>query len=157
MTKEEQVSDICRPVIEGMGLEWVGVEYHHGRHATLRIYLDKEGGIAMDDVVAATEQLNPLLDVHDPIGGMYTLEVSSPGLDRPLFTLEHYKRFVGSLVKINVRVAVNKRRRFEGTLIAVDEETQKISIEFQVGKEKLVEHLALDNIEKGRLVPVFED
>lgn len=157
MTKEEQVAAICRPVVESMGLEWVGVEYHHGRHALLRIYLDKEGGIGMDDVVAATEQLNPLLDVHDPIGGMYTLEVSSPGLDRPLFELEHYKRFVGQLAKINVRVAVNKRRRFEGVIVAVDEENQTISLEFMAGKEREVAQLALDNIEKGRLVPVFED
>lgn len=156
MSKEAEITDLCRPFVESMGLEWVGVEYrHHSRDALLRIYLDKEGGISMDDIVAATEELNPFLDAHDPIGGMYTLEVSSPGLDRPLFALRDFERFIGHRAKINLRVAMERRRRFEGVITAVEGENIHLTIE--EGKEQRMQILPYSNIDKARLVPIFED
>ena len=88
MSREERVTELLKPVVESMGFEWVGVEYHHNSvNAILRIYVDRpEGGIDMEGVVEVTEAVNPILDVEDPINAPYTLEVSSPGLDRPLFS-----------------------------------------------------------------------
>lgn len=156
MTREEAVEGICRPVVEGMGFEWVGVEYHHNsQNAILRIYVDRhEGGIAMDEVVAITEQINPLLDVEDPIGGMYTLEVSSPGLDRPLFTLEHYAKFTGRAAKVTLKRALDRRRRFEGEIVAARD--GQVVLKIQEGKEWREVALEFANIDKARLVPVFD-
>ena len=135
MSREQVIEELCRPVVEGMGFEWVGVEYHHNsQNAILRIYVDRpEGGIAMDDVVAVTEQINPLLDVEDPISGMYTLEVSSPGLDRPLFTPAHYEKFVGREAKVTLKRALDRRRRFEGEILRVEGENVVLNI--REGKE----------------------
>lgn len=156
MSREQVVEDICRPVVEGMGFEWVGVEYHHNsQNAILRIYVDRpEGGIAMDEVVAVTEQINPLLDVEDPIGGMYTLEVSSPGLDRPLFTLEQYARFVGREAKVTLKRALDRRRRFEGEIVAAAD--GQVTLKIAEGKEWREVVLEFANIDKARLVPVFD-
>ena len=156
MTREKVVEELCRPVVEGMGFEWVGVEYHHNsQNAILRIYVDRhEGGIAMDEVVAITEQINPLLDVEDPIGGMYTLEVSSPGLDRPLFTLAQYEKFIGREAKVTLKRALDRRRRFEGEIVAVKDGNVVLNI--QDGKQRREVALDFANIDKARLVPVFD-
>lgn len=156
MSREQVIEDLCRPVVEGMGFEWVGVEYHHNsQNAILRIYVDRpEGGIAMDDVVAVTEQINPLLDVEDPISGMYTLEVSSPGLDRPLFTPAHYEKFVGREVKVTLKRALDRRRRFEGEIVKV--EGENVFLKIREGKEWRDVMLEFANIDKARLVPVFD-
>lgn len=159
MTREEAVAALCQPVVEAMGYEWVGVEYHHNsRNAILRIYVDKpEGGIGMDDVVAVTEQINPMLDVEEPIKAAYTLEVSSPGLDRPLFTLPQFGRFIGHEVKIGVYHAIEGQRKFTGQIVAVDESAQTVSLLFAKSRDEKVITIAFDNIDKARLVPVFED
>lgn len=159
MSREEQVSELCQPLVESMGYEWVGVQYlHHPRNAILRIYVDRpEGGITMEDVVAVTEQLNPLLDVEEPIKGMYTLEVSSPGLDRPLFTLAQFARFIGVPVKLNVHQAVAGQRKFSGEIAAVDLEGETVELLFTHSKAQSRITLDYANIDKARLVPVFED
>ncbi|MDO4777143.1 MAG: ribosome maturation factor RimP [Cardiobacteriaceae bacterium] len=156
MSREEVVEALCRPVVEGMGFEWVGVEYHHNsQNAILRIYVDRpEGGIAMDDVVAVTEQINPLLDVEDPISGMYTLEVSSPGLDRPLFTLAHYEKFIGREAKVTLKRALDRRRRFEGEIVKVED--GNVILNIRDGKEWREVAVEFANIDKARLVPVFD-
>lgn len=159
MSREERVAELCRPLVESMGYEWVGVKYHHNtRNAILRIYVDKpEGGIGIDDIVEVTEQINPLLDVEDPISAEYTLEVSSPGLDRPLFELAHFAQFVGAQVKLTTRRAVAGQRKFTGVIEAVDATAQQISLRLPEAKAQPVVMLDYDNIDKARLVPVFED
>lgn len=162
MSREDKITQLCQPVVESMGFEWVGVEFHpNSVNSILRIYVDKpEGGITMDDVVLVTEQINPLLDVEEPINMAYTLEVSSPGLDRPLFTLEHFERFIGQEVKINTRQGIERRRKFAGKIIAVDKDNRLITIGLKKDKkqqDKLNINIVLDNIEKARLVPVFND
>ena len=108
----------------------------------------------MDEVAAITEQINPLLDVEDPIGGMYTLEVSSPGLDRPLFTLAQYEKFIGREAKVTLKRALDRRRRFEGEIVAVKDGNVVLNI--QDGKERREVALDFANIDKARLVPVFD-
>lgn len=158
MSKEEAISALCRPVVEEMGFEWVGVEYHHHlQHAVLRIYVDRVGGgISMDEVVAITEQLNPLLDVEEPISGHYTLEVSSPGLDRPLFTLAQFEQFIGEQVRFVLKRPIDRRRKFSATLTAVNTQTAEIVVTLPAGQTPAELVIAFDNIDRARLQPSWD-
>ena len=157
MSREEKVTELLKPVVESMGFAWVGVEYHHNSvNSILRIYVDRpEGGIDMDGVVAVTEAVNPILDVEDPINAPYTLEVSSPGLDRPLFAFADFVRFAGQTVKLNLHTPLGKRRRFEGVIAATDEAVQRITLQIPNGKETETVEIDFANVDKARLVPVF--
>ena len=96
-----QLWDLLEPVVTGMGYELVEIEYNPGsRHGLLRLYIDHEDGIVLDDCTDVSHQVSALLDVEDPIAGRYSLEVSSPGLDRPLRGIKDYERFTGEIVKI---------------------------------------------------------
>ena len=109
----------------------------------------------MDGVVAVTEAVNPILDVEDPINAPYTLEVSSPGLDRPLFAFADFVRFTGQTVKLNLHTPLGKRRRFEGVIAATDEAVQRITLQIPNGKETETVEIDFANVDKARLVPVF--
>lgn len=107
-----------------MGYELVGVQWH-GRGGTsglVRIYIDHPDGIRLDDCSAVSRQLGALLDVEDPVPGRYDLEVSSPGLDRPLLTLAHFERFVGHKARLKLTEKLQDRRRLEGVLAGVQGE-----------------------------------
>ena len=106
--------------VEALGFELVGIGFIRGRTSTLRIYIDSEDGINVDDCADVSHQVSAVLDVEDPITVAYNLEVSSPGLDRPLFTAEHYARFVGAEVTLVLRMAVQNRRKWQGVIKAVD-------------------------------------
>src|SRR5206468_8427014 len=114
----DQVREICERVAADFGLEVVEVELKGGGKArTLRIYLDKPGGVTLDDCATVSREVGTILDVEDVIpGGQYTLEVSSPGLDRKLVKASDYERFTGSLVKLQTRDAINGSRNFQGRL-----------------------------------------
>ncbi len=157
MSREENVTELLKPVVESMGFEWVGVEYHHNSvNAILRIYVDRpEGGIDMDGVVAVTEAVNPILDVEDPINAPYTLEVSSPGLDRPLFSFADFVRFTGETAKVQLHAPVGNRRRFEGVIESTDEAAQRITFAVQQGRAVEAVEVDFANVDKARLVPVF--
>ena len=100
-----------------MGYELWGVEYYpKGKASVLRIYIDNESGITLDDCTRVSGQLAGVLDVHDPIRGQYELEVSSPGLDRPLFTLEQFARYQGFQVKLRLRTKLEGRKNFTGRI-----------------------------------------
>lgn len=117
----EAIHQIVEPVVNAMGLQLWGVEYiGQGRHTLLRIYIDKEGGINVEDCAEASHQISSILDVEDPIASEYTLEVSSPGLDRMLFTPEQAKAYVGATVKLRLSENFAGRRNFTGTLTAVE-------------------------------------
>jgi ribosome maturation factor RimP len=144
----DQLQAIIAPAIEALGFELLGIEYlAQGRHSLLRLYIDSESGIDVDDCATVSHQVSAVLDVEDPIHGEYTLEVSSPGLDRPLFSLEHYQRFLGEMVKLRLHMAVEGRRKFTGLLKAA--EGDEICVEVD-GEEY---HIPIDNIEKANLVP----
>lgn len=102
--KDQQITDLLGATIEALGFELWGVEYlSQGRHSLLRIYIDAEQGISVDDCALVSHQVSAVLDVEDPISGEYTLEVSSPGMDRLLFRLDQYPGFVGEVVDVRLR------------------------------------------------------
>lgn len=146
----EKVQKIVAPVVESLGYELVGIEYIQAKGGMLRVYIDSPQGIKIDDCQAVSEQLSATLDVEDPIRGNYTLEVSSPGLDRPLFTAEHFERFAGEQVKISVMAPVNGQRKFTGQLKGMRDN----DVVLAVGGEEVC--LPLDDIQQARLVPQFD-
>ncbi len=141
---------MVQPSVEALGFEFVGLDYRaQGRHSLLRIYIDAEQGINVDDCALVSRQVSAVLDVEDPITGEYTLEVSSPGIERPLFTAEHYRAYVGERLEIRTTVPVDGRRNFVGTLAAADDDAVDVEIDGQVYK------LALIQIDRARLKPQF--
>ena len=145
-----QLWDLLEPVVTGMGYELVEIEYNPGSwHGLLRLYIDHEDGIVLDDCTEVSHQVSALLDVEDPIHGRYSLEVSSPGMDRPLRGIKDYERFTGEIVKIKTGMAIDGRRNFKGRLCGV--EGDEINIECD-GQQF---YLPLASIEKARLVPEF--
>lgn len=144
------LQSLIEPVVTALGYELVGIELlPGGRGSLLRLYIDHENGITLADCERVSHQVSGLLDVEDPVQGQYTLEVSSPGLDRPMFTLEHFNRFVGRLANVQLNTMLNGRRRYKGIIKSVDGE----KIILIVGDEEL--SLTLDMIEKAKLVPEF--
>jgi ribosome maturation factor RimP len=117
-----QVTEIVLPILESLGMELVDVEFDKvGRDGVLRLFIDKEGGINLDDCAGVSRELSAVLDVEDVIPGHYSLEVSSPGLERPLKKPADYERFVGGLVRVRTFEplpddAGNKRKTFVGRL-----------------------------------------
>lgn len=141
--------DMLEPAVTALGCELVGIEYHpSGKQSLLRVYIDKPDGVTVDDCSAVSYQVSGLLDVEDPIPGHYTLEVSSPGLDRPLFQARDFERFAGQQVKVRMRFPVEGQRNFRGLLQGLHE--QQVVIEEQDGKRV---SLPLDQVEQARLVP----
>lgn len=136
-------------VVEAMGYELVGIEFHaHRDNSLLLIYIDSENGINLDDCQRVSHQLSGVLEVEDPITGRYTLEVSSPGLDRPLFEVGHFIRFAGSEVRIQLRELLDGRRKLIGRLLGMRD--NEVVIVDSEGREWRV---PLERIEKARLVP----
>jgi ribosome maturation factor RimP len=136
------------PAVRALGYELVGVEHLVGKRRSLvRVYIDSEAGIALQDCERVSRQLSGILDVEDPLRGTYTLEVSSPGLDRPLYTLEHYARFMGQLVRVELKQPVAGRRRFVGQLAAVEAGDVRIT---EDGRDYSIPFVM---IHKARLVP----
>jgi ribosome maturation factor RimP len=148
---ESKLTDLVRAVVEPMGYECVGVEHDTGSTgaAVLRVYIDHADGIGLDDCEAVSHQLSGALDVADPIAGQYDLEVSSPGLDRPLFQLEHFRRFIGARVRIRLAEKLNGRRRFDGRIAGVEGD----AVLLDADGERLA--LPFARIDTARLVPEF--
>ena len=147
---KDSLTELVASAVEPLGYELLGVEYlSQGRHSVLRVYLDSPEGITLDDCERASRQISAVLDVEDPIHGQYTLEVSSPGVDRPLFTADHYRRFQGQPVSLRTRTPVEGRRKFTGTITGVTDETVTLA-DLESGEHRTLE---LDNIEKANLVP----
>lgn len=115
-----ELGNLLEPAIDALGFRLWGIEYiPQGRHSLLRVYLDKDGGIDIEDCTLASRQISSILDVEDPISGEYTLEVSSPGLDRTLFTLDQFREYLGWQVTLRLTENFEKRRKFTGQLKAV--------------------------------------
>lgn len=146
--KVAQLETIIAPVVTGLGYELWGIEYlPQGKHSLLRIYIDAEPGITLDDCEVVSRQLSAVFDVEEPIRGHYSLEVSSPGLDRPLFTAAQYQRYLGQAVQCRMRRPHEGRRNFKGTLQAVDADTIVVALD-----DGEAVTLALADIDKGHLV-----
>lgn len=146
----ETLTDLLEPVMNGLGYELWELEFVPGRTALLRLYIDRPEGIDVDDCERVSRAVSAALDQHDPIPGEYTLEVSSPGLDRVLRKPAHFARFVGEPVKLEMTQPVNGRRRFAGRLLSADE--REIGVEV----DGVVHQLPISGVSKARLVPVFD-
>ncbi|QBH95301.1 ribosome maturation factor RimP [Limnobaculum zhutongyuii] len=148
-TLEQKLTELISAPVEALGFELVGIEFIRGRQSTLRIYIDSENGINVDDCADVSHQVSAVLDVEDPITTAYNLEVSSPGLERPLFTAAHYERFINEDVSLTLRMGVQNRRRWAGKIKSVEGEIITLDVE---GKDEV---FALSNIQKANLVPHF--
>ncbi len=147
MTSEELIR-LLEPHIERLGYEVTDLELKlGGRDGVLRVFIDKPGGVGLDDCENVSHQISALLDVEDPIPGHYVLEVSSPGLDRRLTKVEHFRRYTGEDVRIKLRFPVEGRRNFRGALKAVDEESIEVEVDGQSHR------LPIATIASARLVP----
>lgn len=114
------ITELIDTTIQALGLDLWGVELlQQGKYSLLRIYIEREEGVTIEDCEKVSRQVSALLDVEDPIAGEYTLEVSSPGMDRPLFLIEHYSQYVGSEVDLKLRRSLDGRRKFKGQIIKV--------------------------------------
>jgi len=142
---------LLEPGVNALGFELVDVELAGSGHGSiLRVYIDSPRGITVDDCAAVSRQLSAVLDVEDPIRESYMLEVSSPGLDRPLAMPSHFRRFVGEWVKVKTAADIGGRRNFKGRLLEADDERIAVEIDGQRME------LTYNAIERARLVPTFD-
>ncbi|WP_344937166.1 ribosome maturation factor RimP [Zhongshania borealis] len=148
--KTVKLEEMLRPGVEALGYELWGLDHQsQGRHTLLRVYIDSENGIGVDDCAKVSHQISGVLDVEDPIAGEYNLEVSSPGMDRPLYTLEQYALYIGSDINLRLRVPFEGRRKFLGRLTGIEDGDVVLTVE---------EHeylLPFDQIDKANVVPRF--
>lgn len=152
MAKDTQLIELLQPVVEAMGFIFWGLEFGgSGRHTLLRLYIDHVDGINVDQCAEVSRQISSVLDVEDPITQEYTLEVSSPGMDRPLFSLEHYQQYANHIVDVRLRMPFEGRRKFKGQLLGVEDQDVVLLVD---------EHeylLPVELIEKAHIVPQFKD
>ena len=145
------LNELLQPLVEDLGYEFIGLEYNpNPKHSLLRIYIDHENGVGIQDCETVSRETAALLDVKDPIRSHYNLEVSSPGLDRPLFTPAHFSEFTGSEVQINLFAPQDGRRKFSGPILSAGESSVNIE---QDGSEVTLDY---DNIAKAKLIPDYE-
>lgn len=137
--------------MNAVGMELWGIEFlSQGKHSILRVYIDSENGVTIDNCEAASHQVSGILDVEDPINGEYNLEVSSPGMDRPLFNFDQFAAYEGELIKVRLQMAVNGMRNFTGKLL----EAKDDALTFQVDNQQLT--VSINQIDKANLVPIFD-
>ncbi len=149
---QEKLHDLIAPVVEALDCELWGLEYiTQGRQATLRIFIEKdaEKGVGLKDCEKVSRQVSSVLDVEDPITGHYTLEVSSPGMDRPLFTLDHYTRSIGQQVAVKLSRKFEDRKKFTGVIASIEGD----EVVLRVDEEEYL--LPIELIEKANIVPTF--
>lgn len=145
-----KLTSLLQPLVEDLGYEFVGIEHSSNpKHPVLVVYIDAPGGIAVEDCAKVSREIAAILDVEDPIPGQYQLEVSSPGLDRPLFTLAQFQQFSGEVAQISLFAPREGRRKFKGKILGTKEGQVKME---QDGVEVTLD---LGNIAKARLVPDY--
>lgn len=146
-----EIEALIAPLIVALDCALWGVELNvSGRHTVLRIYIDREDGVTIEDCEAVSRRVAAVLDVEEPLRGEYTLEVSSPGMDRILFRLEQYAESVGETVDVRLVRPFEGRRRLTGTIAGVEDDEIVLRVE---GDEYL---LPLEWIQRARIVPRFE-
>jgi len=144
---EQKLTDMLRPAVEETGKELLGVEFiSAGNNSVLRLFIDHENGIDVDDCAEVSRQVGAILDVEDPISSEYNLEVSSPGVDRPLFELSHFQQVVGETINVKLSMPLNGRRKFKGILAAIENDTLIIEV------DGIDYELAINNVDKANLV-----
>ena len=149
-TLEQKLQELLQGSVEDLGCELWGIECQRvGRYLTVRLFIDKEGGVTVEDCADVSRQVSAVLDVEDPIADKYNLEVSSPGWDRPLFTLAQYAHYIGQDIVVHLRIPVADRRKWQGELAKIENDM----ITLIVDKQEQV--LAFGNIQKANVVAKF--
>ncbi|MBY6017572.1 ribosome maturation factor RimP [Halomonas denitrificans] len=147
---EQRLTEMLSEPVEALGYELWGIQYvRAGNHSTLRLFIEHENGITVDDCAAVSRQVGAVLDVEDPITTEYNLEVSSPGLDRPLFTAEHYQRYMGSEAVVVLNMPMEGKRKWQGEIVAVDGDMVTLR---HNEKDQVV---ALPNVQKAHVIHKF--
>jgi len=157
---EERIEQLIAPAVEALEFELWGVEFvRAGKHSTLRVYIDRDDGISVDDCARVSHQVSAVLDVDDPISAEYFLEVSSPGMERPFFKAAQYAAYIGEQVAVELTTPQQGKRKFKGEITRVIDDT---SIEFTLsspGKDDtiLTESFTVPvrSIKKAHLIPQF--
>ncbi len=150
-SRQQEIEQLIAPVIDALDCVLWGTELStRGRNSLLRIYIDREEGVSVEDCEAVSRRVGRLFDVEEPIAGNYTLEVSSPGMDRILFRIEHYAQYVGEKVDVRLVRPFEGRRRLSGIIASVADD----EVAIQVEDEEFV--LPLEWIQRARIVPRFE-
>ena len=149
-TLEQNLQEMLQGTVEDLGCELWGIECQRvGRFMTVRLFIDKEGGVTVDDCADVSRQVSAILDVEDPIADKYNLEVSSPGLDRPLFTLQQFERYIGQDIIVHLRIPVMERRKWQGKLERIENDMVILIVD---GQEQV---LVFGNIQKANVVAKF--
>ncbi len=144
------ITALLEPTVVGLGFALWGVEYRvQGRVSTLRVYIDAAQGITVEDCARVSHQISGVLDVEDPIPGEYQLEVSSPGLDRPLFKPEQYSHYVGQMIALRLKAPLQGRQQLKGVLLAVADRDVKLQANEEVWT------VSFEQIKKAHVIPVF--
>ncbi len=147
---EQKLTDMLRPAVEETGKELLGVEFiSAGNNSVLRLFIDHDNGINVDDCAEVSRQVGAILDVEDPISSEYNLEVSSPGVDRPLFELSHFQQVIGETINVKLSMPLNGRRKFKGILTAIENDTLIIEV------DGIDYELVINNVDKANLVARF--
>jgi ribosome maturation factor RimP len=152
MTKKEQeLETLLTPTVAALGLRVWGVEYlGQGKHSMLRIYIDRDEGVTIDDCEVVSKQVSELLDVEEALTSSYTLEVSSPGMDRVLFKPEQYAESIGETVDVRLNYPFEGRRRVIGALTGLENDEMVVQVEDSEYQ------IPLSNVQRARIVPRFE-
>ena len=144
---EQKLTDMLRPAVAETGKELLGVEFiSAGNNSVLRLFIDHENGINVDDCAEVSRQVGAILDVEDPISSEYSLEVSSPGVDRPLFELSHFQQVIGETVNVKLSMPLNGRRKFKGLLTVIENDTLIVEV------DGIDYELVINNVDKANLV-----
>ncbi|MDH5434695.1 MAG: ribosome maturation factor RimP [Gammaproteobacteria bacterium] len=151
MSKVNELTELLRPAAEALGYELLGIEYlGQGKHSVLRLYIDHENGITVEDCAKVSHQASGILEVEDPIKSQFHLEVSSPGSDRPLFSIEHFEQYVGREVNLRCHIGIGGRRKFKGDLIAVSDGVLTVVVD---GQDYQID---FTDVDKANLVAKFD-
>lgn len=130
----DRITELIAPTVMDMGYELVGVEHKgSGKRSILRVYIDAENGIKINDCTRVSQQLSAIFDVEDPISNAYNLEVSSPGVARPLFHIKHYQRFLGHDIKLRLLRPLDGKRSFCGSIAKVSTLDNSIELTSELG------------------------
>ena len=124
------IDDLVSPIVDALDLEFWGCELvRQGKYSLIRVYIDRESGVDISDCEKVSRQVSAVFDVEEPITEEYTLEVSSPGLERPLFRLEQFRKYVGSIIQLRMKNPQDGRKKFKGDLVRVDDDSIVLSID----------------------------
>ena len=150
MSAPERLLEIVKPIVQDMGLEFWGLELHSSQGPSLlRVFIEADSGVSVDDCARVSRRLRDTLAVEDPWGANYRLEVSSPGLARPLFDVHQYRRFVGSRIQCRLREPLQGRRNFSGRLESLEDQTFVLAVDNKLWS------IDVPAVESAKVIPEF--